>query len=1320
MAYTAINIEGGMFPPDLLDEIGAGQVTNGQKPSDFGIGGNRRITDEIQSAFSDSRVFWDAFQRRMTRSNQNATTLTRQNWMVPLMGDLLSFNQLNVQQASADVGGQSYFISHRQGEHTNATPIHIVSLENDLDHRNAARRSPHALVQEYLNRSDALWGMVSNGRTVRLLRDSVRLSKPTYLEFDLEGMLESNLYNEFSLFYRIAHATRFPKDPGKPDECLLEDYYQQGINEGTRIRDKLRDGVENALRILGTAFIKHPGNGELRARIDGGILDSQQFYRQLLRLIYRFLFLMVAEERKLIVPEGTVAGTSHTIYNRYYSVEQLRQRADRYFHDDDNTDLWQGLRQTFRLFRDDEVGTSMGMSALNGELFGENACRDLEGAHCTNNELLRAIRELSVFRTDKGVPSRVNYAGLDVEELGSVYEGLLEFHPVLKSSPPSFNLATGSERKETGSYYTPPDLVHELINSALVPVIEDRVSKSKGKEEKEKALLSLRVCDPSSGSGHFMLAAARRIARELSIVREGESEPTPTVYREALRDVIRSCIYAIDKNPLAVDLCKVALWIEGHNAGLPLSFLDNHIKCGDSLVGVLDIGVLDEGIPDDAYKAVSGDDKAAATTYRKQNQEERKSQRQLTLGEPEETAVVSTSIADDFRSLGEIAEQRAEDVGAKEDLYDELRAEGSDWWKLKLACDVWTAAFFMPLQKENAFHMEGVPTTGTLRRYLKTGDLNPDLLLEVGKTSEAQSFFHWKLEFPDVFEQGGFDVVLGNPPWERIKVQEKEFFAGRDREIAEALNKTARSRLIKALPETNPQLAAEFANAVHTREASSKFIRGSERVPLTGRGDINTYSIFAETMRNVITSTGRMGVIVPSGIATDETTKYFFSDLVAKKSLVSLFDFENSQGIFPGVHRSYKFCLLTLTGSDYPAAQAEFAFFMLNTGHLYDPEKRLTLSAKDFALFNPNTRTCPIFRTRRDSEITRAIYEWVPVLVDESKRDDGNPWGVEFKLGLFNMSSDSELFQTREQLESQSFILEGNMYRKGKERYLPLYEAKLVHQYDHRWASYEGDTNFPTNLKDVEKVDPLLPILSRYWISQHDVETRLQGRWQKAWMTVWRDICRATDVRTTIPAIVPRVGIAGAHLMTTLGEYGLSLPFLVANMASYIADYIARQKVGGIHLSFNYVRQLPILPPATYENQCKWAGNILLGKWLSPRIVELTYTAWDMQPFAKDLSYDGPPFRWDEERRFLIRCELDASFFHLYGIERDDIDYIMETFPIVKRHDERDHGEYRIKRVILEIYDDMAQAIETGQPYQTRLDPPPADLRVAHKQTTPV
>ena len=759
MAHVAIHIEGGIISGDLLERIATTpESVEGQRPGDFGVEG--RLSEEIQGAFSDATTYWNAFQARLHRGKESATTITRETWALPLLEEF--GYDLRFQRAALQAGGSAYLISHLFGGDENKSPVHIVASDQELDTRGEAKLSPHAMVQDYLNRSDALWGIVTNGRLLRLLRNTARFSRPSYIEFGLEEMMSGGLYSEFVLLYRLVHASRLPRSTGDAHECLLERYHQQGIEEGGRVREKLRDGVREALEILGTGLLAHSGSAILREKFTATRIDDVGFYRQLLRLIYRLLFLLVAEERRLLFVPSREKPATQDIYTRWYSVARLRERADARLFDDGESDLWEGLKQTFRLFEEAKTASKLGLTALDGELFGRFACVDLietedvPGPRLRNNKLLSAIWRLSTFedsdgrRGRRGPRRRVNFAGLDVEELGSVYEALLDYHPqvTIEGERSSFDLIAGSERKSTGSYYTPPELVRELIKSALEPVVADRLVKAHTKDDKEQALLSLKVCDPASGSGHFLLAAARRIGRELARVRSEEAEPNPEDYRRAVRDVIRRCIYAVNKNPLAVDLCKVALWIEGHESGLPLSFLDNHVKNGDSLVGVLDLSVLEAGVPEGAYTPVTGDDKKVASAIKKANK-----------AETSHASLLRHSIEGDigriagaFAAVADLPETTPDEVHAKEQRYADLR-QSWEWERAKAACDLWNASFFAPL---TAGFKTAVPTTRHVWDAI-SGRL-PDGRLAGLTTalSDEQRFFHWPLEFPEVFGQGGF------------------------------------------------------------------------------------------------------------------------------------------------------------------------------------------------------------------------------------------------------------------------------------------------------------------------------------------------------------------------------------------------------------------------------------------------------------------------------------------------------------------------------------------------------------------------------------
>jgi hypothetical protein len=974
MSFTTIVSEGNLIPADLLAEIATG-TAEGQQPTDFGFEKSRRLSDEIAAAWADAKAYWEALQRslRRLRDDDPATTVTRERWIVPLF-ETLGY-KLTYQPTAAVAGGRTYAISHRAGD-VEGSPIHIEGLRRSLDQRGPsgrARLSPHALMQEYLNATEQLWGIVTNGERLRLLRDSSRTVRPVYVEFDLRAMLEGEIFSEFALLYRLLHRTRLPQTADDAPRCLLERYHQQAIEAGGRVRDGLRDGVDLALRALGAGLLQHPGNVRLREKVASNELSALDYYRQLLRLVYRLLFLMVAEERSLI--GGSEAALR--VYRDHYSVSRLRRLAEGFASGTvaRHGDLWLGLLATFRLLEDDEAAQALGVAALDGDLFGPQAMPDLAGARLDNLTLLRAVRALSLYRDPQGKAlRRVNYAALDVEELGSVYESLLDYRPVIAPQPGAalgFDLVSGTERKTTGSYYTRPELVHELIKSALEPVLAERIKEAEGgprwrrrsaddlpehdralppeTQAKVRAILALRVVDPAAGSGHFLLAAARRLGRELARVRAGEDQPAPTEFRRAVRDVIARCIYAVDLNPLAVDLCKVALWLESLEPGKPLSFLDSKVRWGNSLVGATR-ELVAHGIPDDAYKPVTGDDKAAASAFRKRNKKEREAKQsgQMSLGLEFAAPTTAASPSSAARALNAMPDDSVAAVRAKARQYQELRAVAySDIVRFNL----WTAAFFTPLKDAGDL---AVPTSAALDEWDEKPLLYTLMIKSAFELAEQVGFFHWELEFPDVFsegEGGGFDVVLGNPPWERIKLQEQEHFVD-VRAIAGAANKAAREKAIAAWrggDERQRARIALFDAAKYRAEAESRFVRASERFPLTAVGDVNTYALFAEHSRNLLAPTGRAGIIVPTGIATDDSTKAFFGDMSAKRQLVSFFDFENRDAIFPGVHRSYKFSLLTTGVTQKPTS---FIFFAANVNQLTDDQRAFSLTPEEITLIN--------------------------------------------------------------------------------------------------------------------------------------------------------------------------------------------------------------------------------------------------------------------------------------------------------------------------------------------------------------------------------
>ena len=656
-------------------------------------------------------------------------------------------------------------------------------------------------------------------------------------------------------------------------------------------------------------------------------------------------------------------------------------------------------------------------------------------------------------------------------------------------------------------------------------------------------------------------------------------------------------------------------------------------------------------------------------------------------------------LALDFSGFRDLPEDTVEQIGAKAARFRELR-KGQAFVRATAAANLYVAAFLLPKVggAPAGPSARSVPTTEELWMAQGQGKIR-QAMTDAPKAARRARAFHWPLEFPDVMQRGGFDVVLGNPPWERIKLQEQEFFAALSPEIANAPNKAARDRLIKALEKSAPgspdrTLSDAFTMAKREAEATSEFVRvpGDDggRFALTGRGDVNTYALFAELFANLARL--RAGVIVPTGIATDATTAPFFGHLVDQRRLARLVDFENRAGLFPAVDSRMKFALLTL-GRDEPAAH--FAFFLTAPAQLAEPERNFTLSPADIAAINPNTKTAPVFRSRADAELTAKIYANAPVLIDEGKGAAGNPWGVSFAR-LFDMSNDSQLFRTAAQLAAQGFARDGADWVRGPDRLVPLYEAKMIHQFDHRWMGYAEDGGGAQDLGLAEKQNPDFEPSPRYWVPAAEVTARLVAKgWTRGWLMGWRDITNATNERTVIATVFPRVGV-GNNLPIMLFSDTLDprlIGGLAANLCAPALDFPARHKVGGTHLNFFVYQQLPILPPDFYTEPRL--------AFITPKVLELTYTSHELAPFARDLGHDGPPFAWDEDRRAHLRADLDAFYARAYGLTRDELRYILdpadargpdypsETFRVLKEKEIRHHGEYRTRRLVLAAWDRM-------------------------------
>ncbi|MDO8476057.1 MAG: N-6 DNA methylase [Candidatus Rokubacteria bacterium] len=1299
LAFDALSIEGGLLGAEWLGKL-AQLEASAQALADYRIPKGLHLRDEIARSWRIAQACFQELEAGRA-SGGNALALA-ERFVEGLLRDAFGFTSI-VRADPTVLGERVYPV--RFFALGDRVPIVVAPAGAGLDAPlpelgdGRRRRSAFGLLQEVLNAlSAARWGLTSDGLVLRLARDNASLTRPAWIEADLARIFTESLYPDFAALWLLVHESRFGRAEESADTCPLEAWREAGRQEGTRAREKLSVGFERALEILGHGFLSHPANTGLRSALHAGDLTRDNYFGQLLRLVYRLIFLLTVEERNLLHPKSAPDAARH-LYAEGYTLRRLRDRAIRRSAHDRQGDLWEVVKIVFRGLATGEP--RLGLPALAG-LFASEECPELDGAMLENRALLGALFHLAWLREPSGLV-RVNWRDMGPDELGYVYEGLLELVPQITKDGRSFSFASADEsrghaRKTTGSYYTPDELVQLLLASALDPVVKRAVDAHP--DRPVDALLDLAVVDPACGSGHFLLAAARRLADHVARIRAAGT-PTPDDYQRALRDVVRRCIYGVDMNPLAVELCKVSLWMESIDPGLPLTFLESHIRRGNALLGTTR-GLMGDQVPDAAWIVLEGDDKNVTTSLKRRNKEEIAGQRLLRLERRNGTG----ALRDAMRAIEQAPDADVAALAEKECQWKALL--GSQAYEHeKLVADAWCAAFLWPKDKPGPV-VETAPTTATWLALRDKEAPPSEVLVETTRhIAEDYVLFHWELAFPHVFARGGFDVVLGNPPWEHIELKEQEFFARREPSIADAQNAAIRKDLIAALPVTSPQLWEEWQLAKRKAQGEMHFARSSGRFPLCARGRINTYPLFAEHNWGVLAPHGRAGFIVPSGIATDDMTKEYFQALLDRRVLASIYHFENEGLVFKGLHHAYRFVLLTIG----EAERADLVFYARRVLDLDDEERHFALAPADFATLNPNTHTCPTFRWRRDAEMNLALYSRTNVLWREGD-PDGNPWGLRFMQGLFNMASDAALFRTRGELVAAGWTPQGNRFVKDREVMLPLYEAKMIHNFDHRFGTYEGQTEAQSNqgklpeLDDAAHANPRRVTLARYWVTQTEIESRLEGVSDRGWLLGWRDITGTEKVRTVIACVIPRVGVGHTLPLMFPTPDAHTVACLCANLASLCFDYAARQKVGGTHLTYSYLKQLPVLPPSIYPTCCPWNVAQALRDWFLPRVLELTYTAWDLKPFAEDCGDDGPPYIWDPERRFQLQCELDAAFFHLYSIPPDDAGYILDTFPVLARSDERAYGEYRTKRMVLDVYDALAGAAAAGRSYVSPLGPP--------------
>ena len=1239
-----------------------------------------------------------------------------------------------------------------------------------LDSRDSSdqsqRSSPHAQILRYLQTADTVsegrirFGILTNGSDWRLYDQRARPRASGYFEADLRTMLDHENVNDLRAFYLLFRRQSFILRPG-----ATATFIESALTEGRRYEEQVAQDLSivvfdrvfpNLVDALAKAVVV--GQWPMIREENNRGPALQEIRDAALIFLYRLLFILYAEDRGLLP-------VNDSRYDDYGLRKRVRDDVASRTAEGDAfssvaSNYYNRLIELFHLI--DKGDASIGLPPYNGGLFASETASLLEEVHLADAKIAPIIYDLSHTDTNK-TRRFVNYRDMSVQQLGSIYERLLEREPAFNADGSVTIRPNSYARKDSGSFYTPQELVDLIVDRTLKPLTEERLKAFEDKAialksdrrpknqrlvelkkfDPAEAVLDLKVLDPAMGSGHFLVTAVDFLSDYIAELIEyvpavpdwlDDGYVSPLVERISLirRDIIRRagkanwvlnetqltdqaiirrmvlkrCIYGVDKNRMSVELAKVSLWLHSFTVGAPLSFLDHHLRCGDSLIGLKVTDAVDElnrlsGLF--VSSAIAGAEGAAA------------GMRLIEELSDADIAEVRNSAA----LFGEVVETTADlqglldflcgfrwiTAGMNKKRRDSLESPLIDALQEDLQKAYVLLSHGPPNQTETS-HRDNSRNRTDHEESACTGaafsesSIFEQIWQDTKSIARREEFLHWEVAFPGVWQywqnkrpQGGFDAVIGNPPWDRIKLQEVEWFATHVPELAHAATAAARRNGIQQLRHQGDPLAEKFDAAKERADKLGQWFRASGNYPLLGGGDINLYSLFVERAMSLVKPDGIVGLLTPSGIYADKTAARFFKSVSTAGRVAGLFDFENKKIFFKDIHASFKFCALIFGGEQRRFDETRCAYFLRDTATINDPQRCFPLTPEDFARVNPNTGTAPVFRTQRDAEITLRIYERHPVLVNRSQGEERKAWPVRYHT-MFHMANDSDLFRTAAQLEAEGFYpVQSNRWKRRKELYLPLYEGKMVQAFDHRAAdSTENEQNLfrpgqREAISDSEKQNIARLPIARYFVQVNE------NRWvsDNNWVIAFKNITAITNMRTMITAVIPRVGAGHSlNLLLISDDINDPAPFacsIVANMNAFSFDFVSRQKVPGNNFTWYLLEQLPVIASDDYERRF---GNKTARELVRDHVLRLTYTAHDMTPFARDLGHEGPPFIWNEEERRHLRARLDALYFHLYGLDRENAAYILDTFPIVRKQDEAEFGHYRTKIMILAYMNALA------------------------------
>ena len=943
-----------------------------------------------------------------------------------------------------------------------------------------------------------------------------------------------------------------------------------------------------------------------------------------LLLLYRLLFILYAEDRDLLpVRDGR--------YDDYALRDRVRGDVGRRKDQGDvfsetAARYWSVVADLCRAI--DQGDAAIGLPPYNGGLFDRERAPLLDRIRLGDRVMADVIDALS-FEQGSAGRRYINYRDLGVRQLGSIYERLLE-HELAPDGDWVAVRPNIFARKGSGSYYTPGELVGLIVEETIGPLVQARTDAFEAEAgrmpadgpERERAvahlaehdpaeaILALRVCDPAMGSGHFLVSLVDYLADGvIAAMAEAEAAVegyvSPLVGRiQAIRDrivanaeerawaidrdrlddrhivrrmVLKRCVYGVDKNPMAVELAKVALWLHTFTVGAPLSFLDHHLRCGDSLFGAWARGGIDKATEYGSPLLLHGSvTQAGLATREMQTIEE----------------LTDAEIAEAHRSAETFAQ--VEEATAPLDAVLSL-VHAIDWLEVK-DHEGRTAlqSFFGGLLGDPIEIALGRAEVSVER---PEGARFAELLQEARRLVDEERFLNWQAAFPGVWTnwqsvrpEGGFDAVIGNPPWDRMKLQQVEWFATRRREIALAPRAADRKRMIAALEQAGDPLAQDYAFASERAAMAARMARRLGDYPLLSSGDVNLYSLFVERAMTLVKPDGMVGLLTPIGIATYKSASQFFSMLVAKQLIKNFYAFENRRGwLFRDIHYEEQPSIIVFSKESNKFSTFGLCARISGWEQFHNPERRFSVDSSRIAHLNPNTGTVPLFRTRRDAALITAIYECLPVLVGRSSGEEVKAWPVKYAT-MFHMTNDSGLFRTRAELEERegAWPIGGNRFASPSGEWLPLYDGKMVQIYNHRYAnvrinprsiSGQGVTD-KLNLEELR--DPTSLPQPRFWVNADQVRDVDSGN-QRIGIN---DVCNTNNARSLLACLAPSVGFGNTLPVLSLegNSHNCNIALLCANFCALICDYVARQKIQSRPLNKYISEQLPVVPPDRCES----------------------------------------------------------------------------------------------------------------------------------------